>query len=64
MINFSIISFDQTIEVSTRSRFSDFVDFVRISKICQDNHHIKYLSIYSSSNIHNSKWLKTNQLKT
>ena len=41
MINSSIIRFDQTISVATQSGFSDFVDFVRISKISQDNHYVK-----------------------
>ena len=30
--------FNQTIRVATRSEFSDFVDFVRISEISQDNY--------------------------
>ena len=32
--------FHQTIRVGTQSRFPDFVDFVRISKISQDNHYV------------------------
>lgn len=34
------ISFDQTVGVTTPSGLSDFVDFVRISKISQDNHYV------------------------
>ena len=40
MITSSNNSFDQTIRVPTRSGFSDFVDFVRIGKISQDNHYV------------------------
>ena len=40
--------------------FSNFVDFVRINKISQDNY-FKYL--FFVKKICNSKWLKTNQLK-
>ena len=38
MINFSEISFHQTIKVATWSGFSDFVDFLRIIKINEGNH--------------------------
>ena len=32
--------FHQTIRVGTQSGFPDFADFVRISKISQDNHYV------------------------
>ena len=32
--------FHQTIRVGTQSGFSDFVDFVRITKTSQDNHYV------------------------
>ena len=41
MITSGNISFNQTIRVAARSEFSDFVDFVRISEISQDNYYVK-----------------------
>ena len=46
MITSGNISFNQTIRVAARSEFSDFVDFVRISEISQDNYYVKQVSIY------------------
>ena len=41
LISSSYIIFDETVKVPTRSGFGDFVVFVEISKISQDNHYIK-----------------------
>ena len=41
MINSSTINFDQTISAVTGSRFSNFVDFVRITEINQNNDYVK-----------------------
>lgn len=46
MITSNEVSFDQTVRflrIATQSGFSDFADFVRTSKISQDNHYVKSL---------------------
>ena len=63
MINPSNWSSDQTVRVATRSGFSDSANFLRISKISQDNLYVKYVNICSSSKLYNGKWFIINHLK-